>query len=64
MPFDLARNHEDPGLDATRLAYGGTIDIPDDRYGDRLHVWVQRFLYALLATFVLAVVYGYLAITP
>jgi|KBSMisStandDraft_5_1062788.scaffolds.fasta_scaffold01158_33 hypothetical protein len=64
MPFDLGRNHDDPGLDATRLAYGGTINVPDERYSDRLLAWFYRFLYALLAVGILAVVYGYFAITP
>lgn len=76
MPFDALRDSNDPGLQplhTDRLAYGGaieapsvgkTIDVPDGRSADRLHAWMMGFLYALLAAGVLAVVYGYVVITP
>lgn len=62
--FDPAGTDYDPGLDATRLACGGAIEAPSARHPDRLHAWMMRGLYALLAAGVLAVIYGYVAVTP
>jgi len=72
--FDGAHDQDmAPPLRPDRLAYGGAIDVPpggktisvpDERYRDRLLAWFQRFMYALLAVFVIAVVYGYFAVTP
>lgn len=53
-----------PSLHPERLAVGGAIDVPPPRHRDVLHTWFRVFLHALLTLFVLAVMYGYFAITP
>ena len=48
--FDGARNHSDPGLDATRLAAGGTIDVQIRRrsdWPDRAMRWVNTIFWSL-----------------
>ncbi len=65
--FDFSRQDEDPGIPPIhpdRLACGGTIEAPSARHSDRLHAWFQVFWYGVLAAFVLAVIYWYIAVTP
>jgi len=58
------RDHFEPPLHPERLAAGGAIDVQIRPHRDRLHSWFQVFWYALLTLFMLAVVYGFVAITP
>lgn len=62
--FRDARDDFEPPLQLDRLAVGDSIAAPPPRHRDRLHAWMMRLLYALLTVFVLAVIYGYVAISP
>lgn len=65
--FRDARDDFEPGLPPLhpdRLACGDSIAAPPPRHRDRLHSWFLVLLYAILTVFMLAVVYGFVAITP
>ena len=65
--LDAYPSQDDPGLPPLhpdRLAAGGAIDAQITHHRDRLHSWFMVLWYVILTFFMLAVVYGWIAVTP
>ena len=61
------RDHFEPSpapLHPDRLAAGGAIDVQIRHHVDRLYTWFKVFWFAILTLIMLAVIYGFVAITP